>query len=231
VVLAHENPLWGCRGLHGELTRPGVNVAASTVCGILRGAGRPGPGGGGRPAGGGGYPRHRTKPAVRRLLPRSASHIWPAISANEAAAVAKRLTRHLTRGRGIVCFAAGTSALDAGAVDAGIETLRRAAEEAEQAGDWDEARDVAEQAFALARQLGDPRWEGMAGRAMALVAEQAGDQAGARDWVADARPICRSSSPGRWYTGPRAGIRPAGRWQRHSPPRSRTRRSGRGRPP
>lgn len=56
-----------------------------------------------------------------------------------------------------------------------------------QAGDWGEARDVAEQAFALACQLGDPCWEGMAGRAMALVAEHAGDQAGAQDWVADAR--------------------------------------------
>jgi hypothetical protein len=32
---------------------------------------------------------------------------------------------------------------------------------------WDEARKDAEQAFALACQLGDPCWEGMAGRALA----------------------------------------------------------------
>jgi DNA-binding SARP family transcriptional activator len=56
-----------------------------------------------------------------------------------------------------------------------------------QAGSWDEARCVAEQAFALACELGDPCWEGMAGRAMALTAEQAGDHAGASEWAADAR--------------------------------------------
>jgi DNA-binding SARP family transcriptional activator len=56
-----------------------------------------------------------------------------------------------------------------------------------QAGRWDEARRLAEQAFAQACQLGDPCWEGMAGRAMALIAEQAGDHAGASEWVADAR--------------------------------------------
>ena len=38
------------------------------------------------------------------------------------------------------------------------------------AGQWDQARDDAEQAFALACQLGDPCWEGMAGRALALLA-------------------------------------------------------------
>jgi tetratricopeptide (TPR) repeat protein len=56
--------------------------------------------------------------------------------------------------------------------------------------EWDDAHRDAEQAFALACQLGDPCWEGMAGRALALVADQAGDGAGARDWIVDARRRC-----------------------------------------
>ena len=55
------------------------------------------------------------------------------------------------------------------------------------AGQWDEARDDAEQAFALACQLGDPCWEGMAGRALAVLALHAGDRAGASEWIIDAR--------------------------------------------
>jgi DNA-binding SARP family transcriptional activator len=55
------------------------------------------------------------------------------------------------------------------------------------AGQWEEARDDAEKAFALACQLGDPCWEGMAGRALALLALQAGDAAGAEEWITDAR--------------------------------------------
>ena len=39
IRLAKENPLWGYRRIHGELTKLGVSVAASTVYEILRTAG------------------------------------------------------------------------------------------------------------------------------------------------------------------------------------------------
>jgi hypothetical protein len=55
------------------------------------------------------------------------------------------------------------------------------------AGRGDEARDVAEDAFALACQLGDPCWEGMAGRALALLALHAGDPEAAAAWITEAR--------------------------------------------
>jgi putative transposase len=39
IHLAQENPLWGYRRIHGELTKLSVSVAASTVYEILRAAG------------------------------------------------------------------------------------------------------------------------------------------------------------------------------------------------
>jgi len=65
------------------------------------------------------------------------------------------------------------------------------------AGHWDAARDDAEQAFARACQLGDPCWEGLAARALALVALHAGDAAGAGEWITEARRRC-DRVPDRW---------------------------------
>ena len=57
-------------------------------------------------------------------------------------------------------------------------------------GRWDEAGEDAEHAFALACELGDPCWEGMAGRALGLLALHAGDAAEAQSWLGDARRRC-----------------------------------------
>jgi hypothetical protein len=59
-----------------------------------------------------------------------------------------------------------------------------------QAGHWEEAAQEAEHAFALACELGDPCWEGMAGRALGLLALQAGDAGDCRAWLTDARRRC-----------------------------------------
>jgi DNA-binding SARP family transcriptional activator len=67
----------------------------------------------------------------------------------------------------------------------------------EASGRQDEARDDAEQAFALACQLGDPCWEGIAGRALAVLALRRGDDAGARRWITDAQQRC-DRLPDRW---------------------------------
>ena len=58
------------------------------------------------------------------------------------------------------------------------------------AGRWEEASEDAEHAFALACELGDPCWEGMAARALGLLALDAGDQGAAQDWLAEARRRC-----------------------------------------
>ena len=58
------------------------------------------------------------------------------------------------------------------------------------AGRWDEASEDAEHAFALACELGDPCWEGMAARALGLLALHAGDLGAAQVWLADARRRC-----------------------------------------
>jgi putative transposase len=39
IRLAHENPTWGYRRIHGELARLGITIAASTVWAILKTAG------------------------------------------------------------------------------------------------------------------------------------------------------------------------------------------------
>lgn len=56
-----------------------------------------------------------------------------------------------------------------------------------QAGHWADAAAETEHAFALACELGDPCWEGMAGRALGLLALHDGDRPAARRWLADAR--------------------------------------------
>jgi DNA-binding SARP family transcriptional activator len=64
------------------------------------------------------------------------------------------------------------------------------------------AREDAEQAFALACQLGDPCWEGMAGRALALLALQDGQEAAAVQWATDAQRRCdRVSDRYVWVSG------------------------------
>jgi hypothetical protein len=64
------------------------------------------------------------------------------------------------------------------------------AECAARTGDWATAGRDAEQAFALGCELGDPCWEGMAARALALVAAHAGDGETAWAWTLDARTRC-----------------------------------------
>lgn len=64
------------------------------------------------------------------------------------------------------------------------------AEASMQAGDWDAAREDVEEAFALGCELGDPCWEGMAGRALALIAAHDGDHRAARTWITEARRRC-----------------------------------------
>ena len=68
--------------------------------------------------------------------------------------------------------------------------LFRSAQCLAEAGCWDEAGEDAEHAFALACELGDPCWEGMAGRALGLLALHAGDAAEAQSWLGDARRRC-----------------------------------------
>jgi DNA-binding SARP family transcriptional activator len=59
-----------------------------------------------------------------------------------------------------------------------------------QAGRRDQAGEEAEHAFALACELGDPCWEGMAARALGMLAADAGDLDAAQAWLADARQRC-----------------------------------------
>ena len=59
-----------------------------------------------------------------------------------------------------------------------------------EAGDRAASRSEAEGAFALACELRDPCWEGMAGRALGRLALGDGDLASARRWTAEARTRC-----------------------------------------
>ncbi|MEV6488821.1 hypothetical protein AB0M20_09305, partial [Actinoplanes sp. NPDC051633] len=59
-----------------------------------------------------------------------------------------------------------------------------------EAGDWDTAARETETAFALACELGDPCWEGMAGCTLGLIALHAGDHGTAHTWITDARRRC-----------------------------------------
>jgi DNA-binding SARP family transcriptional activator len=54
-------------------------------------------------------------------------------------------------------------------------------------GRQDEARAEAEQAFVLGCELGDPCWEGMAARTVAMIASRQGEHETAWQWVSDAR--------------------------------------------
>jgi DNA-binding SARP family transcriptional activator len=67
------------------------------------------------------------------------------------------------------------------------------------AGRMDSARVLLDQAFARACQLGDPCWEGISARGLALVAEADGDVEGAFDLLADAQARCnRMADPYVW---------------------------------
>jgi tetratricopeptide (TPR) repeat protein len=67
------------------------------------------------------------------------------------------------------------------------------------AGRPEAARSLLDQAFARACQLGDPCWEGISARGLALVAEADGDVALAFDLLADARIRCnRMADPYVW---------------------------------
>jgi hypothetical protein len=66
-----------------------------------------------------------------------------------------------------------------------------------QAGRRDEASEEAEHAFALACELGDPCWAGMAARSLGLAALHAGDLGAAQAWLADAGRRC-DRVPDRW---------------------------------
>ncbi|HEY0373321.1 MAG TPA: hypothetical protein VGC94_00895 [Amnibacterium sp.] len=57
-------------------------------------------------------------------------------------------------------------------------------------GDWRTAEADAEAAFALACELGDPCWEGMAARALGLIAVHGGDPEAGWSWTLDARVRC-----------------------------------------
>ena len=84
------------------------------------------------------------------------------------------------------------------------------------AGRWDEASEDAEHAFALACELGDPCWEGMAARALGLLALHAGDLGAAQVWLADARAAAIGCQTGT------CGSPPTSAWPSWKRPPART---------
>jgi hypothetical protein len=69
-------------------------------------------------------------------------------------------------------------------------------------GDQAGALDLLHQAFARACQLGDPCWEAMAARGLAMVAEATGEATRAFELLADARIRCnRLADPYVWLDG------------------------------
>jgi DNA-binding SARP family transcriptional activator len=67
--------------------------------------------------------------------------------------------------------------------------------------EWDAAREHAEEAFALACELADPCWEGMAARAIGIIETHAGNYAAARRWITGARNRSdRVSDPYAWVS-------------------------------
>jgi DNA-binding SARP family transcriptional activator len=66
----------------------------------------------------------------------------------------------------------------------------------------DAARDRLERAFAMACQLADPCWEGVAARGLGVVEARRGDHDLALTWLVDARHRClRPASPYQWVHG------------------------------
>lgn len=89
------------------------------------------------------------------------------------------------------------------AAEASIEVARQArwnafvpwpqslrAEVLAEMGQWDGARRDAEVSFALACEIGDPCWEGMAGRPVGLLTAYGGNREAGRAWLEDARRRC-----------------------------------------
>jgi tetratricopeptide (TPR) repeat protein len=70
-----------------------------------------------------------------------------------------------------------------------------------QTGATDRAADGFERALAIAQQVGDPCWEGLAARGLGLQHAQHGDYATARNWLTNAARRCNSPDRYTWMYG------------------------------